>query len=834
MLRIRNMNFKSRTLQIIGLVALVCILVDARLAQQVLADRDHLLAEAQASLERQAHTTLMRAEAIIDIYDRTLSGIGEAIQFRGHLPDGPDLELHRLLLRRHAITPYAEWLSLIRPDGRLAEFSMVFPATRFDLSDRAHYRVPAEQLSGGLFIGASIFSRSDDRPVIPVSRAVRDDFGALMGVVVGGIDPNALRTYLFDAGVPGNLSLRLVLDSGAILACSFDEGRCPEGGPDLAFEVPQVSRGVTRQGLQASTLRIGEDGQVQVTSELRPLRVVGRYDRAAVLAEWYNRAIEILAMALAANLSFLTLGLFALRQFQRREKAVAALHDTIASLDQRVAERTRRLELAVEAADIGVWSWCFEDDRLEWDARLRAWYELPEGMQEQELSYSFWRQRVHPDDLVRSEAMVNKVRANGGSASEEFRIVLPGGQVRYIQAACALEVDTEGRPLRMIGINRDVTAQRELEASLRLARSEAEAADRAKGAFLAMMSHEIRTPMHAILGMTALVLASRLDASQRDYLEKVQRAGQTLMRMLNDVLDYSKIEAGRMTQERVPFRLSASLAGVVGLFEFQCREKGLGWDLQVPADLPDWLVGDPLRLEQILTNLLGNALKFTSRGGISLTVGWRAGPDEGKLTLCFSVKDSGIGMTAEQVEGLFSSFTQADSSISRRYGGTGLGLSIVRSLVEMQGGHIEVQSAAGQGSCFTCELPFSLGTPQPEATPEGAPSTPLGPEPSAGSAGRTEARAKIDYSKVRNLADSLQGLLAENSYSARKEVTKLESLFAGSDLAQAFAVVASAVRRLQFREAEEALQAFMEDVLSNSFQSKEDHVVRPAPEDPHH
>ena len=196
------MMFKSRTLQIIGLVALVCILVDARLAQQVLADRDQLLAEAQASLTRQAHTTLTRAEAIIDIYDRTLSGIGEAIQFRGPLPDGPDLELHRLLLRRHAITPYAEWLSLILPDGRLAEFSMAFPAMRLDLSDRAHYRIPAEQLSGGLFIGANIASRSDDRPFIPVSRAVWNDVGSLLGVVVVGIDPDALRTYLFDAGIP--------------------------------------------------------------------------------------------------------------------------------------------------------------------------------------------------------------------------------------------------------------------------------------------------------------------------------------------------------------------------------------------------------------------------------------------------------------------------------------------------------------------------------------------------------------------------------------------------------------------------------------------------------
>ena len=430
--------------------------------------------------------------------------------------------------------------------------------------------------------------------------------------------------------------------------------------------------------------------------------------------------------------------------------------------------------------------------------------------------------------------MLKEVRDEGGSASEEFRIVLPGGRIRYIQAACALEVDAEGRPLRMIGINRDVTAQRELETSLRLARSEAEAADRAKGAFLAMMSHEIRTPMHAILGMTALVLASRLDGSQRDYLEKVQRAGQTLMRLLNDVLDYSKIEAGRMPLEQVPFRLSACLAGVVGLFEFQCREKGLSWHLQVPADLPDCLVGDPLRLEQILTNLLGNALKFTTQGGIALEVGWRAGPGEGRLTLNFRVKDSGIGMSAEQIDGLFSSFTQADSSISRRYGGTGLGLSIVRSLVEMQGGHIEVQSVAGQGSCFACALPFSLGTAQAGATVAGALSAPVEPEPAAVSAGRTVGDAKIDYSKVRNLANSLQGLLAENSYSARKEVKNLESLLAESDLAQAFAVVASAVRRLQFREAEEALQAFMKDVLSDPFQSKENHVVWPAPEDPHH
>lgn len=829
------MTLKSRPRRIIGLVVLVCVLVDARLAHQILADRDKLLAEAQVSLTRQAHTTLTRAEAIIDIYDRTLSGIGEAIHFRGRVPDGPDLELHRLLLRRHAITPYAEWLSLIRPDGRLAEFSMAFPAARLDLSDRAHYRVPAEQLSGGLFIGPTVTSRSDQRSFIPVSRGVWSDVGSLLGVVVVGIDPDALRTYLFDAEIPGNLRLSLVLNSGAILVCSFNEEGCPEGGAALAFEIQQASRGVTRQGLQAPILRINEGGQLQLTSDFRPLRVIGSYDRAQVIAEWRSKAMEILATALAANLSLLALGLFALRQAQRREKAVAALHDTIASLDQRVAERTRRLELAVEAADIGVWSWRLEDDQLEWDARLRAWYELPEGFQGQALRYSWWRQRVHPDDLARSEAMVEKVLEKGAFVSEEFRIVLPGGRIRYIQAACAREVDVEGRPVRIIGINRDVTVQRELEASLRLARSEAEAADRAKGAFLAMMSHEIRTPMHAILGMTALVLASRLDGSQRDYLEKVQRAGQTLMRILNDVLDYSKIEAGRMTLEQVPFQLSACLVGVAGLFEFQCREKGLKWHLQAPADLPDWLVGDPLRLEQILTNLLGNALKFTAQGGISLEVSWWEGPEEGKLVLHFSVRDTGIGMTAEQIEGLFSSFTQADSSISRRYGGTGLGLSIVRSLVEMQGGHIDVQSVLGQGCCFACELPFALVTALAGATPEDAP-RPLLTElrPAADAKERAERDVRIDPSTIRDLAASLQSLLAGNSYSARKEVQNLESLLTGTELGPAFVMVASAVRRLQFREAEEALEAFIAGLPTDSFQFKEAHATRPAPENPHH
>ncbi|WP_341325774.1 PAS domain S-box protein [Methylotuvimicrobium sp. KM2] len=266
---------------------------------------------------------------------------------------------------------------------------------------------------------------------------------------------------------------------------------------------------------------------------------------------------------------------------------------------------------------------------------------------------------------------------------------------------------------RLVVFLRDIGARKETEAALIEAKQSAEAANRAKSAFLANMSHEIRTPMNAILGLTQLVLETELNVRQKDFLQKVHASSKALLSILNDVLDYSKIEAGRLEIDRVPFRVESVLTSVADLFAARIEEKGLELFFEIDSAVNRTLIGDPLRLTQVLNNLVGNAIKFTNEGEVHIKVEAIEQSDD-SLLLQFSVRDTGIGLSQEKAELLFQPFTQADSSITRQFGGTGLGLAICSKIVALMGGTIGAAGVEGEGAVFTFTVRVGIEAEAPQ------------------------------------------------------------------------------------------------------------------------
>ncbi|MBF0135032.1 MAG: response regulator [Magnetococcus sp. DMHC-1] len=391
-----------------------------------------------------------------------------------------------------------------------------------------------------------------------------------------------------------------------------------------------------------------------------------------------------------------------IRNITERKKYLDALEKVQTELvkaKEEVEKSARRLEMALQNGKLGLWDINFITgeqviDPIEamiygfsWDNRQRL--------------RDDWVARLHPDD--RDWVLRNGERYRNGEIDSydlEFRIIPLDGGIRWVHSkGAAVEWDAQGRVTRMVGTVSEITTRKNMEADLIKAKDEALAASRAKGEFLANMSHEIRTPMNAIMGLTNLCLKTNLTPQQTDYLKKVESSADSLMHLLNDILDFSKIEAGKISMVQEKFVIGDLLANLQDIFTIQCQERGIQLILDTADDIPPFLLGDPFRLGQILTNLIGNAVKFTHHGQVKV-VTHVCEKTNNHVILEFAVSDTGIGMTREQLNNLFQEFFQGDASTTRKYGGTGLGLAISKRLVEMMGGSIRVESEPMQGSQF--------------------------------------------------------------------------------------------------------------------------------------
>jgi PAS domain S-box-containing protein len=398
------------------------------------------------------------------------------------------------------------------------------------------------------------------------------------------------------------------------------------------------------------------------------------------------------------------------RMRRQRERAVEAL--------ERSEERLHR---ALDGSGLALWDLDLPGERVflseQWSVMLGG------EPRETHCSAQDLLQLVPEGDLRRIQSALEAVLLGRSSRYlVQHRVRRPDGTLLWVHSeGRVVQRNSAGRPLRMVGTNRDITQSRQAEEDLREARDAADQANRAKSQFLATMSHEIRTPLNGIIGMTKLLLDEDLTPQVRRHADLIDRSAHSLLSLVNDILDVSKIEAGQMDIEHVAFDLHELMGDLATLYRLRASEKSLLFRTRTDAGVPRFVEGDPTRIRQVLVNLLGNALKFTEAGSIVLET--RATQLGGSQLVEFTVADTGIGIPPDVLPHLFQRFVQADSSTSRKFGGTGLGLSIVQQLVALMGGSVRVHSAPGEGSRFVVTLPLAQAQePEPasawQALPE--------------------------------------------------------------------------------------------------------------------
>ena len=412
-------------------------------------------------------------------------------------------------------------------------------------------------------------------------------------------------------------------------------------------------------------------------------------------------------------------------EFNHLFHAFNSMINIIKERERSLSNSEERFSLAMQGANDGLWDWNMITNAVYYSPRWK--HMLGYESDELEDTLETWKKLVHPDDLqLCLDAVNDYVEEKTQSYRLEIRMNHKNGSfVNVLTRGFLIRDESTREPIRMVGTHIDITDRKKQEIELKAlnnnleqrvkertlelellnnellsAKDIAESANKAKSNFLANMSHEIRTPMNGIIGLTELTLRTDIDNKQREYLEQVKISADILLHILNDILDFSKIEAGKLTLEATSFDFDNIIHNVISIFTLKAQEKNISLNLEIANDIPETLLGDPVRLTQILANLISNAIKFTNKGSITL----RISRSDQIGFLNFNIIDTGIGIPLEIQNKLFNSFTQADSSTSRKYGGTGLGLSICKHLVELMKGNITLISAPDEGSSFNFSL----------------------------------------------------------------------------------------------------------------------------------
>lgn len=606
-------------------------------------------------------------------------------------------------------------ISIIGKDGYLRDSNIAGSDKPTYLGDREHFRVHAQHGTDALFISAPVVGRISGRWSVQLSRPIVGADGGFDGVVVASLDPGYLSRFYHAVDVGHDGAVVLVGFDGLIRARAAS-GITTIGG-SLADGIVMRAHAKAPSGHYTTVSWIDGIRRIYAYREIPgfPLIAIVGMGETEIMAGYNDNRRAYLVVAAVVTVLLLAVAAAIFRHQTRLERTREALRDSKA----RHADKSHLLDVTLQNMAQGIVMTDANRVVLVANRRMAELYDLPYDMvinapyEQRRMLRALWeRGEYGPPHGDFADWLADFKRAGGlGDAATPHEHHRPDGRWLEIRS----------RPLPDGGAVQtftDITGRKRAEEALRAARDEADRSAHAKSEFLAMMSHEIRSPMSGLLGVIELLRETPLGSEQLRMVELVHGSAASLLRVVNDVLDFSKIEAGSLAISTEPTKLREMLIEALEPIRLAAADKGLRFDCQLAGDVPAWLSLDPLRLRQILVNLLSNAVKFTASGSVDLAVTRVTGASGGPR-LCFSVSDTGIGMTPPQLARLFEPFSQADTSTTRQFGGTGLGLSISRQLARLLGGDITVESEAGTGSVFQLYLP--LNETEPAAAPAGDP-----------------------------------------------------------------------------------------------------------------
>ena len=688
----------------LGLMALCVALIWASIAIHLHEKSAESLRQATSDTQNYAHAFEQNIVRTLDAIDQTLLFVREL-----YARDPAHFDLTTWARNRQFVRGLTFQISVIDRDGILIQSNLGRVAAPVDLSDRPHVRAQRDSSDDQLFISPPLVGRVSGKVSLNASRKILDAEGRYAGTVVVSIDPYDITRFYETLDIGDGVVL-LVGDDGIVRARAPTIANTLGRMLDAAAKARLVGGPVSGSFVSKSPV----DGVVRLLSFRRvtdyPLTVAVGLALDEVYAGYERERVEYFGVGACLTLLVLAVGAVLVRQRARLVRSQMALTATLENISQGILMKDADGRVPVinhRAAELlGLPRALLRRQPMFRD--IVNWQMQTGEFGPVEQMDPTFRRFVEHGEMDGTAKVYERVRPNGTVLEIRTQLLPDGREVRTYT---------------------DITSRRANEEALAAARDAAEAAGRARGEFLAVMSHEIRTPMNGILGVAGLLMDMKLGEMERGYVRILLDSGNHLLQLINDILDFTRLDAGRLELEESAFDLPALLRATVDLLASEARAKGLSLTLEIAPTLPARVVGDARRLRQVLLNLLGNAVKFTATGGVRLAA-TRIGATDGHIRVGFAVADTGIGIPPEALGKLFTEFTQVDSSISRRFGGSGLGLAISRRLAERLGGTITAESTQGAGSTFRFEVTLR------EAGADAAPASPEPPAaaPSAGPA----------------------------------------------------------------------------------------------------